>query len=518
MRNKCELLINLVITVGPKRLIGPDQNGGQPVASVKAGGTSSRALPGERQALTGQAREYSGRQERERGKSNCPPTPVVRLWLAMAGDPRGELLGKWIGERGASEWRAVIARIEVQDLPRPERVQTSAWCSCRWSMFEIHRREACERSVWLRFSALRLSDGANQQRDACEGPVQSDGTGVSATLNAVLERSAVKVACCVLRGPRFREGTRLPSQWLLTHAFSAKLLAVRRVTRNPGRNTAGVDGVVWKTAAQKLRAARSLQRKGYRPLPLRRIYIPKKNGKLRPLGIPCMFDRAQQALHLLALEPTAETLADPNAYGFRPKRSTADAIGQCFTVLCRKQSAQWILEGDIKACFDRISHSWLQQHVPMDKSILGKWLAAGYMEEGILHPTEAGTPQGGIVTPWTQKITLSLSGRFRCVGPIQSLICVTRSNIKMSYVALDSLRKGSAFECRLSSACRWSQPQRGGRSHGRAARDFAAPGLPLLTRGAAHVVSGSRGRAHYSHHAQGPCRRRCHIAGLRAGQ
>ncbi|MFM0069321.1 reverse transcriptase N-terminal domain-containing protein, partial [Paraburkholderia aspalathi] len=181
-------------------------------------------------------------------------------------------------------------------------------------------------------------------------------------------------------------------QWLLTHAFSAKLLAVRRVTRNPGRNTAGVDGVVWKTAAQKLRAARSLQRKEYRPLPLRRIYIPKKNGKLRPLGIPCMFDRAQQALHLLALEPTAETLADPNAYGFRPKRSTADAIGQCFTVLCRKQSAQWILEGDIKACFDRISHSWLQQHVPMDKSILGKWLAAGYMEEGILHPTEAGTP------------------------------------------------------------------------------------------------------------------------------
>ena len=188
-------------------------------------------------------------------------------------------------------------------------------------------------------------------------------------------------------------------QWLLTHAFSAKLLAVRRVTRNSGRKTPGVDGIVWKTPAQKLNAARSLQRRGYCPKPLRRIYIPKKNGKLRPLGIPTMFDRSQQALHLLGLEPVAETLADPNAYGFRPKRSTADAIGQCFTVLCRKRSAQWILEGDIKACFDRISHPWLQDHIPMDKTILKKWLAAGYMEEGVVYPTEAGTPQGGIASP-----------------------------------------------------------------------------------------------------------------------
>ena len=188
-------------------------------------------------------------------------------------------------------------------------------------------------------------------------------------------------------------------QWLLTHSSAAKLLAVRRVASNPGRNTAGVDGIVWKTAGQKLQAARSLRRRGYRPQPSRRIYIPKKNGKLRPLGIPTLGDRAMEALQLLALEPVAETLADVNSYGFRPKRSTADAIGQCFNVLAQKQSAQWILECDIKSCFDRISHPWLNDHISMDKTILRKWLAAGYMEEGVVHPTEAGTPQGGIASP-----------------------------------------------------------------------------------------------------------------------
>ena len=188
-------------------------------------------------------------------------------------------------------------------------------------------------------------------------------------------------------------------QWLLTHSFAAKLLAVKRVVSNRGRNTAGVDGVIWRTSRQKLQGARSLQRRGYRPLPLRRVDVSKKHGKQRPLGIPTQRDRAMQALYLQALEPVAETLADRNAYGFRPKRSTADAIGQCFLVLAQKQAAQWIFEGDIKACFDRISHAWLLDHIPTDKCILKKWLAAGYMEEGILYPTEAGTPQGGIASP-----------------------------------------------------------------------------------------------------------------------
>jgi len=197
-------------------------------------------------------------------------------------------------------------------------------------------------------------------------------------------------------------------QWLLTHSFSAKLLAVRRVVRNRGRNTAGVDGVIWTTSRQKLQAARSLQRRGHRPPPLRRVYIPKKNGKHRPLGIPTQRERAMQALYLQALEPVAEMQADRNAYGFRPKRSTADAIGQCFIALARKHSAQWILEGDIEACFDRFSHSWLVDHIPMDKDILRKWLTAGYMEQGFLYPTDAGTPQGGIISPTIA--TMALAG------------------------------------------------------------------------------------------------------------
>lgn len=113
-----------------------------------------------------------------------------------------------------------------------------------------------------------------------------------------------------------------------------------------------------------------------------------------------------QALHLLGLEPIAETLADPNSYGFRPRRSTADAIGQCYNLFARKCSSQWILEGDIKSCFDKIQHDWLLANIPMDKKILKKWLKAGYIEDKTLHVTEEGTPQGGIISPCILTMTL----------------------------------------------------------------------------------------------------------------
>jgi len=142
-------------------------------------------------------------------------------------------------------------------------------------------------------------------------------------------------------------------QRLLTHAFAAKALAVKRVTSNPGKRTPGVDGVLWSSPATKAQAVDRLRHRGYRARPLRRVYIPKRNGTgKRPLSIPCMQDRAMQALALLGLDPVAETVAAPNSYGFRQARSTADAIGQCFTVLNKRKSPRWILEGDIRSCFD----------------------------------------------------------------------------------------------------------------------------------------------------------------------
>src|SRR5712691_3087275 len=112
-----------------------------------------------------------------------------------------------------------------------------------------------------------------------------------------------------------------------------------------------------------------------------------------------MKDRAMQALYLHALDPIAETYADPNSYGFRKERCCADAMAQCHTVLSNGTRPQWILEGDIKSCFDKISHPWLLSHVPMDKTILNKWLKAGYMDKSVLYPTDDGTPQGGIISP-----------------------------------------------------------------------------------------------------------------------
>ena len=195
-------------------------------------------------------------------------------------------------------------------------------------------------------------------------------------------------------------------QWLLTHSFYAKALAVKRVTSNSGKRTSGVDHELWLTPQAKFNAISKLNRRGYRPQPLRRHYIPKKNGKMRPLSIPTMTDRAMQTLYKFSLEPIAETYADPNSYGFRIGRSTHDAIEQCFTDLNKGKSPKWILEGDIKGCFAHISHQWLLENIPMDTQILEKWLKCGYVETQKLFPTDEGTPQGGTISPTLMNMTL----------------------------------------------------------------------------------------------------------------
>ena len=207
-----------------------------------------------------------------------------------------------------------------------------------------------------------------------------------------------------IKNSQYRRASAL--QWLLTHSRAAKLLAVRWVTTNRGAKTPGVDNVIWRTDRQKFQAADNLKRHGYKPKPLRRHYILKKNGKLRPLSIPTLHDRAMQALHALALMPVAETLADANSYGFREGRSCADALVHLHIALARKYCATWVLEGDIRACFDEISHKWLLQHVLMDKQILHKWLKAGYWEKAQLFPTSQGTPQGGVISPLLANLAL----------------------------------------------------------------------------------------------------------------
>src|SRR6266567_960111 len=198
------------------------------------------------------------------------------------------------------------------------------------------------------------------------------------TIHRNVRRLQVRIAQATKEG---RWGKVRALQRLLTHSYSGKVLAVRRVTENDGKKTPGMDRVIWDTPEKKTWAVHELQRRGYQPQPLRRVYIPKSDGKTkRPLGIPTMIDRAMQALHLLALDPVAETTADRNSYGFRQQRSCADAIQQCFNALT-DANTQWILEGDIRSCFDKISHDWLMAHVPMDRAILRKWLKSGYMEK-----------------------------------------------------------------------------------------------------------------------------------------
>lgn len=195
-------------------------------------------------------------------------------------------------------------------------------------------------------------------------------------------------------------------QRLLARSLAGRLKAVRQVTTNRGKRTPGVDKVLLDTPEKKWQQAHGLNAAGYKAQPLKRTYVPKKNGKQRPLGIPVMQDRAEQSLEQMGLDPVSECTADTQSYGFRKKRSIHDAIGACYNALRLRGSARWIFEGDIKGCFDFIDHDWLLSHIPTRKSKLKQWLKSGYLEKNMFNPTKEGTPQGGIISPTLANMVL----------------------------------------------------------------------------------------------------------------
>jgi len=235
-------------------------------------------------------------------------------------------------------------------------------------------------------------------------------------------------------------------QRLLTRSFSGKALAVRRVTENRGHRTSGVDRETWDTPEQKATAITRLRARGYRPQPARRVYIPKASGKRRPLGILTMTDRAMQVLYLLALDPVAETTADRHSYGFRVGRSPADAMERCFKLLSKYDRAEYVLEGDIRSAFDRISHAWLEAHIPMDKAILHKWLKAGYMEKNVFHATDEGSPQGGPISPALANLTLDGLERLLAEHYPRTTRAGKRAKVNLCRFADDFIITGSSRE------------------------------------------------------------------------
>lgn len=226
-------------------------------------------------------------------------------------------------------------------------------------------------------------------------------------------------------------------QWKLIRSFACRALAVRKCVTNSGRKSPGVDGEIWDDHDKRWQAIEKLQlfsqnSKHYKAAPVKRVWIQKENGESRALGIPTMIDRAFQAMHLFATDPIVESQSDHHSYGFRQQRSPHNAIAKIWDLLNKENSPRWILDADIKGCFDNINHEFLLQVTPMcDLEVLEKWLKAGILEDGNPFPSEIGAPQGSIISPLLANIALNGLESITQSFPTRKMINGKRTNLKI---------------------------------------------------------------------------------------